>query len=140
MTNRTTAADVRRLSSSAAKLLAEMAEAEYAVGDDRRAELLEMLLDWHRPVEGTPIEVIARRYAHAIACMRLVTTQKAEAPISLDLPEGFEGADDLDLNRTAVFEVLRMIGSDDPEAWASLLVLLLALRGDRFLEVCDGRL
>jgi hypothetical protein len=52
----TPSADPRRLSPSAAKLLEEMAEAERAVGDPRKAAILEMLLDWHAP-DDDPISI-----------------------------------------------------------------------------------
>lgn len=83
------------------------------------------------------IAPIARAYALALARARLFD-QEAEATV--ELPQIPDGIDNLNLDRTAVLEILVAVGGEDPDAWASLLGLLLATHGDRFVEVCDGRL
>lgn len=79
----------------------------------------------------------ARAYALALAKVQLFDPG---ADAVVELPQIPEDVDDLNFIRAAVFEVLVVVGGEDAEDWMSLLGLLLLVRGDRFVEVCDGRL
>lgn len=103
--------------------------------------------------EHPPLDVVAKAYARHMA--RLVRDALSEVP--RPLPSGGEDFDridaidpnsaeittvveTIDLDRAAIHTIVETIGGGDPAAWGEILVLLLSVCGDRFLEVCDGRL
>lgn len=82
---------------------------------------------------------IPMQYARAMALLVRAQNSKTSTA-TVAFPVGFEEIDPVDLERNAILAVAETIGGSDREAWGLVLVLLLSVCGERFLEVCNGDL